>query len=270
MSKVEHIAEGVTLYLGDCREILPGLPKADLVVTDPPYLLTTGGDTESHKALGGWIGGNKNDGRPVVCNITWDEVMTAVFGALGDHADAYVMANDKNVILAWNAAIMAGFDFHNLLVWDKRTAVMNRWYMKNCEFVLYLWKGNAKTIRDPSSKQLCTVPNATDSSHPTVKPVELMAHYIRNSSDRGGLVLDPFMGVGSTGVAAMREGRQFIGIEIEPKYFDIACRRVTEESRHQQFDLLDHALDCEGCGQNPADLPGRLCVGCEAYREHQA
>ena len=202
--------------------------KADAVVTDPPYLLISGGTTESHKNLGGWMGSNPNTGRPVTCDVTWDEVMALVFGALKDDAEAYVMANDKNVNLAWNAAIMAGFDFHNLLVWDKRTAVMNRWYMKNCEFVLYLWKGRAKTIRNPASKQLCTVPNLQDLDHPTVKPVELMVHYIGNSSDAGDTILDPFMGVGTTGVAAVKLGRKFIGIEIEPKYFDIACRRTSD------------------------------------------
>lgn len=239
--KKETIIEGVDLYLGDCREIVPTLPRATAVITDPPYLLTTGGDTDSHKALGGWLGGNKNDGRPVECDVSWDDTMRLVFGALKDDADAYVMANDKNVNLAWNAAILAGFDFHNLLVWDKRTAVMNRWYMKNCEFVLYLWKGRAKTIRDPSSKQLCTVPNEQDPAHPTVKPVELMAHYIRNSSDAGDLVIDPFMGLGATGSAAIKLGRKFIGVEIDPKYFDIACKRVAAASR--QRDLFMDAVE---------------------------
>jgi site-specific DNA-methyltransferase (adenine-specific) len=154
--------------------------------------------------------------------------MRANYGALAGDADAYVMANDKNVVLAGNAALEAGFGFHNLLVWDKRTAVMNRWYMKNCEFTLYLWKGQARTIRDPSSKQLCTAPNLQDSAHPTTKPVELMAHYIENSSDVGQAILDPFMGSGATGAAAVKLGRKFIGIEIEPKYFDIACRRIEE------------------------------------------
>jgi site-specific DNA-methyltransferase (adenine-specific) len=223
------------LILGDCREILPAIDPVDAVITDPPYLLTTGGDTDSHKALGGWIGANKNDGRPVHCDVTWDEIMRLLYGALKADGDAYVMANDKNVTPATNAALDAGFGFHNLLVWDKRTAVMNRWYMKNCEFAVYLWKGSAKTIRDPSSKQLCSVPNLND-CHPTSKPVELMAHYIGNSSDFGDTVLDPFMGVGTTGVAAGDLGRKFIGIEIEPKYFDIACKRIDEA--YKQGDMF--------------------------------
>ena len=226
--RVEHLAEGVTLYLGDCREIVPTLGKVDLVATDPPYLLTSGGETKSHLSLGGWLGSYGNSGEVVKCDIGWPEIMRVAFDALGADGDAYFMANDKNVNLAWNAAEVAGFSVHNLLVWDKGTAVMNRWYMKNLEFVLYCWKGRAKMIRDPSSKQLAAVPNARDEGHPTVKPVELMAHYIRNSSDFGQTVLDPFMGVGSTGSAAVRLGRKFIGIEIEPKYFDLACRRISD------------------------------------------
>ncbi len=227
--RIEHLAEGVALYLGDCRDIVPTLPKVDLVATDPPYLLTSGGDTQDRRdTFSGWLGSYGNSGEVVECKITWSEIMRVGFEALGEDGDAYFMANDKNVNLAWNAALDAGFSVHNLLVWDKTTAVMNRWYMKNLEFVLYCWKGRAKMIRDPSSKQLATVPNARDDGHPTVKPVELLAHYIRNSSDFGQTVLDPFMGVGSTGSAAVGLSRKFIGIEIDPLYFDRACRRISD------------------------------------------
>ena len=239
------------LINADCKEVLPLLPKVDAVVTDPPYLLSSGGNTESHKALGGWIGANKNDGRPVICDVSWSEIMDLVFSSMKDGTDAYVMANDKNINEALNAGLQSGFGFHNLLVWDKRTAVMNRWYMKNCEFCLYFWKGQAKTIRDPSSKQLCTVPNLCGTDHPTVKPVELMAHYISNSTDRLQSVLDPFMGSGTTGVACVKLGRKFIGIEIDPGYFEIACKRIrdayaqpdmfveqSKEPKAEQLDML--------------------------------
>lgn len=227
--RIEHLAEGVTLYMGDAREIVPTLPKVDLVATDPPYRLTSGGDTQERRdTFSGWLGSYGNSGEVVKCDVTWPEIMSLSFDALGADGDAYFMANDKNVNLAWNAALAAGFSVHNLLVWDKGTAVMNRWYMKNLEFTLYCWKGRAKMIRDPSSKQLAAVPNARDDGHPTVKPTELLSLYIRNSSDFGQTVLDPFMGVGSAGSAAVSLGRKFIGIEIEQKYFDTACRRIAD------------------------------------------
>jgi DNA modification methylase len=154
----ETLADGVELYLGDCREILPTLGKVDHAVTDPPYRISSGGNTKSAQAWGGWMGSYGNNGTVVACDVGWLDIMQLLFSSLHDDADAYVMANDKNINLAWNAAKDAGFSVHNLLVWDKMTAVQNRWYMKNCEFTLYLWKGRAKTIRDPSSKQICTYP----------------------------------------------------------------------------------------------------------------
>lgn len=240
-TRVEHLADGVSLYMGDCRDIVPTLPKVDLVATDPPYLLTSGGDPVTARGLGGWLGGYGNSGEVVACDITWDEIMSLSYGALGTDGDAYFMANDKNVNLAWNAALAAGFSVHNLLVWDKMTVVMNRWYMKNLEFVLYCWKGRAKMIRDPSSKQLAAIPNVRDDGHPTVKPVGLFAHYIRNSSDAGQTVLDPFMGIGSSGSAAVSLGRKFVGIEIEQRYFDEACRRISDAllKRPTLFDAIE-------------------------------
>jgi DNA modification methylase len=226
LSRIETIAEGVTLYLGDCREILPELGCfATAVVTDPPYRLTSGGKTPGGMQ-GGWMTDYSNDGSPVICDVSWLEIMKLIYDASAKNSDAYVMANDKNVHEALNAANEAGFRFHNLLVWDKVTAVANRWYMKNCEFVLYLYKGAAVRINDAGSKQLYRVPQVDDSTHPTEKPVGLMAHYISNSTKQGQTVLDPFMGVGSTGVASVRQRRKFVGIEIDRTWFDIACRRV--------------------------------------------
>jgi DNA modification methylase len=226
MTRKEVLAEGVELYLGDCREILPTLSvRATAVVTDPPYKLTSGGKTPGGMQ-GGWMTDYSNDGSPVICDISWAEIMSLLHGATDKNADAYVMANDKNINEALNAAAAAGFRFHNLLVWDKVTAVANRWYMKNCEFILYLYKGAAIRINDAGSKQLYRVPQVDESPHPTEKPVGLMGHYINNSTKPCEIVLDPFMGVGSTGVAAARAHRGFVGIEIDEKWFDIACRRI--------------------------------------------
>lgn len=232
--RIERIQDA-TLYCGDCLEILPTLGKADAVVTDPPYRLTSGGKTPGGMT-GGWLTDYPNNGLPVFCDVSWDQIMGAAFDSLNSDSDAYIMANDKNVNMALNAAKNAGFKFHNLLVWDKRTAVANRWYMKNCEFILYLYKGAARRIKDAGSKQLYSVLQIDSSTHPTEKPVELMRHYIGNSTERRQSVLDPFMGSGTTGVACAKLGRKFVGIEIEPKYFDIACERI--EKAYAQPDLF--------------------------------
>lgn len=126
-------------------------------------------------------------------------------------------------------AIKAGFKIHNLLVWEKNNATPSRWYMKNAEFTLFLRKGKAKRINNVGSKMVHRFNNILgNKDHPTEKPVELMKFYIENSSNMGDVVLDPFMGAGSTGIACMECHRNFIGIEIDGRYFDTARNRIND------------------------------------------
>lgn len=215
-----------TLYHGDALEILPTL-QAALVVTDPPYLLTSGGCTKGglHERFGGG-GVYGNSGEIVPCDIDWPDFMPLLYGALAAQAHAYVMSNNRHVGNMLASAEEAGFYFHNLLVWDKITATPNRWYMKNCEFVGFFSKGNARAIHNCSAKQLISCPQVDATAHPTEKPVALMRLYIEQSSARGDVVLDPFMGSGTTGVASVASGRGFIGIEKDERYFNMAVRRI--------------------------------------------
>jgi DNA modification methylase len=217
-----------TLYEGDAVAILPVLPPADLCVTDAPYKLTAGGISKSSKTMSGIFAAHNyaNDGQLVVATLDWKEMALAIFKALTPDADCYAMTNDKNLIPAGNAFLEAGFSLHNILSWDKVTPTANRWYMKNIEFTIYLWKGRAKTINNPSSKQGISGRQIDQSDHPTEKPVWLMENYITNSSQHGQTVIDPFMGSGTTGVACVNLGRKFIGIELDPDYFDISCERI--------------------------------------------
>lgn len=98
--------------------------------------------------------------------------------------------------------------------------------MKQVEFILYFWKGKAKTINNPSSSNLVSFGGASDKTHPSEKPVSLMKLLIENSTQKGDTILDPFMGSGTTGVACAELNRKFIGIEKEEKYFDIAKKRI--------------------------------------------
>lgn len=218
-----------TLYHGDMREILPTLGEcAHLVLTDPPYKLVSGGNTTGE--MGGCFDKSEydNSGSLVECDIDWPDFMPLLYKCLKSGNHAYVMANNRNVQAMLNEAEKAGYDFHNLLVWDKGTATPNRWYMKNLEFIGFFKKGLAKYINDCGAKQLVFVPNENYGGHPTVKPVSLMEHYIVQSTNAGEIVIDPFMGVGSTGLAAIRSGRKFIGIEKDKKWFDIATKRLTD------------------------------------------
>lgn len=228
---VETIGD-CTLYLGDALNVLPGLPPADLIVSDVPYALTTGGTPPpgKHRTMSGIFNASRygNDGQLVEATVPFPAMMKALYAAIGTDGDCYVMANDKNVHPLMDAAFEAGFSLHNLLVWDKIQPTANRWYMKNCEFTIYLWKGRARTINNPGSKQLLAGGIEKATGHPTEKPVHLMAEYIGNSSQRGDVVLDPFMGSGTTGVACVQLGRKFVGIELNEQFFDMACQRIRD------------------------------------------
>lgn len=220
---------------GDAMEVLPTISGADLLLTDPPYRLTSGG--KSSGKMGGIFSSSvyKNDGGIVECTAEFSEWLPLAFAALADDADAYAMANDKNQFALQAAMTAAGFKFHNLLVWDKVSPVPNRWYMKNLEFTVYGWKGKARTIKDPALKQYIRCPQVDVSDHPTEKPVSLMKMYIRNSTDVGNLVIDPFMGSGTTGVAAVNLGRRFIGIEMDKRWFEVACQRISDTGKNPQL-----------------------------------
>lgn len=228
MSRVEIIGDA-TLYLGDCREVVPTLPRADVLITDPPYKVTSGGFGELEGGFGGWIKDSyDNKGSIVECDIDWSEWLDLMPTALAPDAQIYVFSNDRNLPVAWAAAEEAGFKFHRLLTWDKRAALPNRWYQQTCEFVWFGRQGKAFMIADPSSKALQSIFQRDESEHPTEKPVGLCQLYIENSTARGGTVLDPFMGSGTTGVAAIRSGRKFIGIELTERWFDVACERIAK------------------------------------------
>lgn len=229
---------------GDALELLKNITPADLLVTDPPYKLTCGGKNagrEGDFARMGWIfdvENYNNNGSIVDCDIDWPDFMPALYSSLKDQAHAYVMANNRNVQAMLNAAEVAGFYFHNLLVWDKITATPNRWYMKNCEYVGFFGKGAAFAINDCSSKQLISCPQVDESQHPTEKPVALMQFYIENSTSPGDTVIDPFMGSGTTGVACIRAGRKFIGIEKNERFFKIAKNRINNAIKTFQPSLF--------------------------------
>lgn len=218
-----------TLYLGDAREVLRNLPeKADLVVTDPPYKLTRGG--KNAQVMSGIFASDQYDNSGTLMEVVpWEEMAAPIFAACRDHCDAYIMANDKNVFDAHAAFISAGWKLHNLLTWNKGAPTRNRWYMKNLEFTLYLWKGRAATINMPGSTQDFACPRPKNRFHRTQKPLRLLDHYIRNSSNQGELVLDPFAGSASTLVAAMRAERRAVGIEINPVWFEKSCERLHAE-----------------------------------------
>lgn len=215
---------------GDCLELMKEIPDCsiDLIVTDPPYRCISGGNKKHKNSPSGIL--TKNDGKLFEHNdIDASKWFPELYRVLKEGSHCYVMVNLLNLYDFMNFAKQAGFKIHNLLVWMKNNATPNKWYMKNCEFTLFLYKGKSKFINDCGSKQVHQFNNVIcNKLHPTEKPVELMEYYISNSSKEGDIILDPFLGSGTTAVAAVNTGRHYIGYELDEKYFDIACQRLDE------------------------------------------
>lgn len=228
----------INLFNADCLDIMQGLinmkTKVDLAICDLPYRTISGGECRAEYGFGQSVLKN-NDGKIFEHNdLDFNEWFKLTYQLLKDDADLYVMTNLLNLFDLKAIAEQNGFKLHNLLVWHKNNAVLNRWYMKNCEYTLYFYKGQARPINDIGS---CTVHEFNnpmgDKIHPTEKPVDLMEFYIRNSSKEGDTVIDACMGSGTTGVACKRCNRNFIGIEIDKKYFDVAKRRIDNMQRKE-------------------------------------
>lgn len=226
----------VSVQVGDCQFIqgdmraeLPLLAeRAALVLTDPPYRLTAGG---KNGLMGGCLGADRYDNSGELFPIVeWADLAPVIYGAAREDADAIVMSNDRNLHAAQGALMGAGFQFHRLLVWDKRSVTPNRWFMQGLEFGLYMWRGRARPITDKGAHPLVRMAQVDVTEHPTEKPVDLLQHWIEMTTEPGDLVLDPFMGSGSCAVAAMRAGRRFVGVEIEPRWFAASLARVRAEA----------------------------------------
>jgi DNA modification methylase len=227
-----------TLICGDMRDVLPPLdPQADLIMSDPPYPLTSGGNSTG-EMKGIFAKGRYDNSGDLFPMVPWAEMAPIFYNALGPNGDAIVMTSDREEGKAREALMDAGFEFHRLLVWDKGTVTPNRWFMPNCEFALYVYKGRARTITNPSAKALIKVPHRDETPHPTEKPVQLMVGWIHQCSPAGGLVIDPFMGTGASAVAAVQLGRRYIGVELNPEWFDLACARVLAATELRQGVLI--------------------------------
>ena len=140
------------------------------------------------------------------------------------------MSNDRNINELLNICEKVGFKLLNILVWGKSKHSPNRYYLKNCEFIVFLRKGKAKNINNMGTKQLLLINNVENKNHPSEKPIKLMKILIKNSTNEQDKVLDPFMGSGTTGVACKELNRNFIGIELDEKYFKIAKERIEKIS----------------------------------------
>ncbi len=219
--RVEHIGD-CTLFLGDCSVILPQLPNFDLILTDPPY------------GIGEAAGKNKSRGNMAVAkdygNDTWDNAPPPFW--------LFLMMCDKS-----KNSIFWGGNYFGLpespcwLVWDKNNGSNDfadcelAWtnFNKAVRMKKHTWNGMLQQNMAKKEKRV----------HPTQKPVPVMEWCLTHAPD-AQTVCDPFMGSGTTGVACVNKGLEFVGIEREEKYFDIACERIAKaiQTKPRLFDTL--------------------------------
>lgn len=211
--KRKEVIGDATLYLGDCLEVLPTLGSVDAVVTDPPYGIGFshgGGDVKG-------IGGGKyatrlankpiaGDDRPFDPGPWLDVAESTILWGANHFADSLPPSS------AW-------------LVWDKRAASKHCKDFADCELAWASLKGVARVFRHQWDGMMKASERGVPRVHPTQKPIELMRWCLGFLPD-AQTILDPFMGSGTTLVAATQLGRNSIGVELDPDYFDIACKRV--------------------------------------------
>jgi site-specific DNA-methyltransferase (adenine-specific) len=199
--RIEKLAEGVTLWLGDCREILPHVGPFDAVVTDPPYGVKV----------------NRGDGSRAAASrtITGDEKPPEIA-----HLASYP------------AIIWGGNNFCDQLPRSTGWLVWFKHHPDKSEHsqAELAWTNAVRTVRHYSEAYHGFMRAADGWHHPTQKPPGLMK-WCLNFLPSATTIVDPYMGSGTTGIAAAKSGRRFIGIEIDPKYFDIACKRISEALR---------------------------------------
>ncbi len=229
MTTYRYFSPPGVIVNANCMDYLQSLSNEsiDLIVTDPPYKVISGGKPRHKGQPSGML--SKNDGKIFdYNNIQPEEWMPELYRVLKSGSQCYIMVNTLNLKRYLEITENCGFKLHAVLVWEKNNATPSRWYMKNGEFTLFLRKGKAKTINYVGSKMIHYFNNIIgNKQHPTEKPIELMRYYIENSSIRDDIILDPFMGCGSTGVACKLTNRRFIGVEIDEQYFNIAKERLS-------------------------------------------
>lgn len=225
--RVEQLSEDVRLYCGDCREVLPTLECVDAVVTDPPY----GIGESAGKAKTRTSGLTSKTRTPQSYRKDYGDEDWDNEPISADLMDAVRLKGRWNVIFGGN--------YYNLpatscwLVWDKLNGDTD---FADCELawtnlpkavrrIKFLWNGYMRANGE------------TRGDHPTQKPIGVMVWAVQQLPSGVSTILDPFMGSGTTGVAAVKVGKGFVGIEQNERYFEAACRRISDELKRPRLDL---------------------------------
>lgn len=234
LSRVETLAEGVILYEGDCQEILRQFAAIDHLITDPPY------EKSLHDSKNKLQTRLRSDSGPSLRALDFapiDEIRQQFVNQSAIQVTGWFIAF-CTVEGTWewaNAINQSPMKYKRACIWikpDSTPQLNGQCPAQGYECFVTAWAGAGHSVWNSGGKRgvYTHLTNGPDRSgeHPTEKPWRLMAEIIKDFTVFGDCICDPFMGSGTTGVAAVKLGRKFIGIEREPKYFDIACRRISE------------------------------------------
>ena len=240
MSKDWTNDDNLRLLEGDCLKLMKDIPdeSIDLIVTDPPYLIsaTNGGGTINRKmklreSLKDLEAANITKGYDI-------ELFGKEFVRIMKEINIYVWCNKVQIPEYFNFYVNKLKCKYDILCWHKTNPLptYSNKYLSDTEYLLYFRKGKGKgfpqSYDDAKTYYLAPI-NLKDKrkyKHPTIKPLDITGKIIRNSTRENQVVFDPFMGSGTTGVAAIQNGRKFIGCEINQEYFEIAKRRIDDST----------------------------------------
>jgi site-specific DNA-methyltransferase (adenine-specific) len=216
------------VFTQDAVSWLASLPgeSADLLITDPAYE-----SLEKHRAIGTTTRlkhskASSNDWFKIFPNARFGELFREIYRVLRKDTHFYLLCDAETMFVAKPEAELAGFRFWKPLVWDKRTIGMGYHYRARYEFILFFEKGKRR-LNDMGIPDIISAPRIRG-GYPAEKPAEIAEVLIGQSSQTGDLVIDPFMGSGSVGIAAGRLGRRFLGNDLNPEAVRIAAQRLRE------------------------------------------
>lgn len=240
MYKIEKLKTNkYTVVNGDCMDYLSQVPNnsIDLILTDPPYNIaqySTGNiDLPGRSAL------NNDLAEWDLTPIEPAALLENFKRIIKPDGNIFVFTS-YNLIGKWHEVFDSEFDTFQFFVWHKTNPapkIFKNGFLNSCEMIVCLWnkghKWNFSTQNEMHNffeSPICMRPERlSNPKHPAQKPVKLLEHIIKIASNEGDVVFDPFMGVGSTGVAALKNNRKFIGIEIDQQYFAAAEKRLSGE-----------------------------------------
>lgn len=228
----------VRLYLGDCAEVLPSIEERRFAITDPPYEVTmTGGPMIRTRPAYSRSAGFTDKGFDVGLLAQFENWVC--FGALRQIPRLIEAAGERRwMLVTWNKPNPTPFCGNN--------------YLPDVEYLLHAWTPGALfgNFAD-RSRWLLHFEKPGPGEHPNVKPVRLLGKMVRVATEPGAVVVDPFMGSGTTGIACLRNGRRFIGIERDPHWFADAKERIALELRQGELFPSPHA----SCDQAHLSIP---------------